>query len=92
MTATGHAPTQRSTLAVFLNDGLAPGPVRDPMAAAGITINGLCILHEEPDLLQAYTDEVIGGPGAFALTCQEHPAFASAMKQKLTREINAPIV
>jgi hypothetical protein len=47
---------------------------------------------EPPDLLQAYTDEVIGGPGAFALTCQDYPAFASAMKQKLTREINAPIV
>jgi len=74
------------------NDGIAPGPIRDRMAAAGITINGLCILHEEPDLLQAYTDEVIGGPGAFALTCQDYPAFASAMKQKLAREVNAPIV
>jgi len=38
---------------------------RDRMAAADITINGLCILHEEPDLLASYTDEVIGGPGAF---------------------------
>ena len=54
------------------NDGIAPGPVRDRMAAAGITINGLCILHEEPDLLQSYTDEVIGGPGAFAVTCQDY--------------------
>jgi hypothetical protein len=74
------------------NDGIAPGPIRDRMAAAGITINGLCILHEEPDLLQSYTDEVIGGPGAFALTCQDYPAFAAAMKQKLARELNAPIV
>jgi hypothetical protein len=74
------------------NDGIASGPIRDRMAAAGITINGLCILHEEPDLLQSYTDEVIGGPGAFALTCQDYPAFAAAMKQKLAREVNAPIV
>jgi hypothetical protein len=74
------------------NDGIAPGPIRDRMAAAGITINGLCILHEEPDLLQSYTDEVIGGPGAFALTCQDYPAFAAAMKHKLAREVNAPIV
>jgi hypothetical protein len=73
------------------NDGIAPGPIRDRMVAAGITINGLCILHEEPDLLQSYTAEVIGGPGAFALTCQDYPAFAAAMKQKLAREINAPI-
>ena len=74
------------------NDGIAPGPVRDRMAAAGITINGLCILHEEPDLLQSYTNEVIGGPGAFAVTCRDYPAFAAAMKQKLARELNAPIV
>jgi Ca-activated chloride channel homolog len=73
------------------NSGLAPGPVRDRMAEAGITINGLCILHEEPDLLESYTREVIGGPGAFAVTCQDYPAFAAAMKQKLARELNIPI-
>ena len=72
------------------NDGIAPGPIRDRMAAAGITINGLCILHEEPDLLASYTDEVIGGPGAFAVTCREYKDFAEAMRQKLTREIKGP--
>jgi Ca-activated chloride channel family protein len=72
------------------NDGIAPGPVRDRMAAAGITINGLCILHEEADLLRSYQAEVIGGPGAFAVTCQDYAAFAAAMKQKLAREI-APV-
>jgi Ca-activated chloride channel homolog len=74
------------------NNGIPPGPVRDRMAAAGITINGLCILHEEPDLLASYTAEVIGGPGAFAVTCQDYAAFAAAMKQKLSREVNVPIV
>jgi Ca-activated chloride channel homolog len=73
------------------NSGIAPGPVRDRMAEAGVTINGLCILHEEPDLLESYTREVIGGPGAFAVTCQDYPAFAEAMKQKLARELNVPI-
>jgi Ca-activated chloride channel homolog len=74
------------------NDGIAPGPVRDRMAAADITINGLCILHEEPDLLTFYTEEVIGGPGAFAVTCREYTDFTEAMRQKLTREIKGPIV
>jgi len=69
------------------NEGTPPGPVRDRMAAAGITINGLCVLHEEPDLLESYTAEVIGGPGAFALPCPDYAGFAAAMKQKLTREI-----
>ena len=74
------------------NDGIAPGPIRDRMAAADITINGLCILHEEPDLLTSYTNEVIGGPGAFAVICREYKDFAEAMRQKLTREIKGPIV
>jgi hypothetical protein len=70
------------------NDGVLPGPIRDDMAAAGITINGLCVLHEEPDLVQSYTAEVIGGPGAFALPCPDYPAFAAAMRLKLLREID----
>jgi hypothetical protein len=74
------------------NDGVAPGPIRDRMVAADITINGLCILHEEPDLLESYTNEVIGGPGAFAVTCREYKDFAEAMRQKLTRETKGPIV
>lgn len=74
------------------NEGISPAPIRDRMAAAGITINGLCILHEEPDLLQSYTADVIGGPGAFAEICPDYPAFAAAMKRKLARELNIPVV
>jgi Ca-activated chloride channel homolog len=74
------------------NDGIAPGPIRDRMAEADITINGLCILHEEPDLLSSYAEEVIGGPGAFAVTCREYKDFTEAMRQKLSREIKGPIV
>lgn len=73
------------------NAGIAPGPVRDRLAAAGITINGLCILHEEPDLLHTYTAEVIGGPGAFAVTCADYPQFGAAMRRKLRRELEVPI-
>ena len=70
------------------NAGIAPGPVRDRLAAAGVTINGLCVLHEEPDLLASYTAEVIGGPGAFAVACQDYDAFADAMRRKLVRELS----
>lgn len=69
------------------NQGAAPGPIRDRLAAAGVTINGLCVLHAEPDLVASYTNEVIGGVGAFALTCQNYDGFAVAMRQKLVREI-----
>jgi Ca-activated chloride channel homolog len=70
------------------NDGTPPGPVRDRLAAAGVTINGLCVLHEEPDLIASYTAEVIGGPNAFVLQCADYDAFADAMRRKLLREIS----
>jgi Ca-activated chloride channel family protein len=69
------------------NAGIDPEPVRDQLVRDGVTINGLCVLHEEPDLVASYTEEVIGGPGAFALQCQDYEGFAVAMRQKLAREI-----
>jgi len=93
---TAPAPARRRIVDVAgdgrSNDGIPPGPVRDRMAGAGITINGLCVLHEEADLLETYTREVIGGPGAFAIACPDYAAFAAAMRQKLAREIaNRPV-
>ena len=69
------------------NAGIDPEPVRDALIALGVTINGLCVLHEELDLVSSYQREVIGGPGAFALQCQDYAGFADAMRQKLVREI-----
>ncbi len=71
------------------NQGILPHVVRDRLVAGGVTINGLCVLHEEPDLLAHYQAEVIGGPGAFAMTCQDFSEFEEAMRQKLRREIIA---
>jgi hypothetical protein len=68
------------------NEGAPPAPIRDRLADAGVTINGLCVLHEEPDLLDSYTREVIGGPGSFVLQCQDYTGFATAMRQKLRQE------
>lgn len=89
------APTEARRIVVDLvgdgrsNAGIDPEPVRDLLVGAGVTINGLCVLHEEPDLLESYRREVIGGPGAFAVPCQDFSGFADAMRQKLTREIAA---
>lgn len=70
------------------NQGIDPGPVRDRLVDAGVTINGLCVLHEEPDLLESYSRDVIGGVGAFALQCQDYAGFEAAMRQKLRQEIS----
>ena len=69
------------------NQGRAPGPVRDIGVAAGVTINGLAVLNEEPDLLEHYMEEVIGGLGSFAMDCPDYAAFAEAIRRKLLREI-----
>lgn len=69
------------------NQGRPPGPVRDIGVAAGVTINALAVLNEEPDLLEHYQAEVIGGPGAFAMHTPDYGAFAEAILRKLLREI-----
>ena len=67
--------------------------------ALGITINGLAILSEVPlpfnpqhthppgGLLKYYEDNVIGGPGAFAIAADTHDAFPSSILNKLIKEI-----
>ena len=72
-----------------------PGPRARPGAdigvAAGVTINGLAVLNEEPDLLEHYLEEVIGGPGSFAMDCPgDIAAFAEAIRRKLLREDRRP--
>ena len=91
MLATLPAPVSRKIIYVAgdgrSNSGVPPGPVRDRLAASGVTINGLCVLHEEPDLLQSYTAEVIGGPSSFAIAVADYAGFAEAMRRKLVQEI-----
>jgi hypothetical protein len=74
------------------NQGRAPGPVRDLAVDAGITINALAILNEEPDLLEHYAAEVIGGPGSFAMSCADYPDFTDAILRKLRREFSGALI
>ncbi len=69
------------------NQGAQPAYVRDAVVAAGIVINGLAILNEDPFLDSYYQDEVIGGTGAFLVTASTYADFADAILQKLIREI-----
>ena len=69
------------------NFGLPPAVARDRIVAAGISINGLAILTEEPWLAAYYRGNVIGGPGAFVLAVQDFRSFADAMLRKLVQEI-----
>jgi hypothetical protein len=74
------------------NAGAEPEPMRDAAALAGITINGLAILRENPGLDRYYAEHVIGGPDAFVMVAEDYDDFARAIRQKLLREIRgAPL-
>ncbi len=61
---------------------------RDRAVQAGIVINGLPILNEEPDLNEHYQSSVIGGEGAFTVPARNYKAFGNAIVSKLVREIS----
>jgi hypothetical protein len=69
------------------NNGRLPTYARDEAVAAGITINGLAILNDEPLLDRYYFANVIGGPGSFVVTTNDYETFAAAILTKLIREI-----
>jgi hypothetical protein len=57
------------------------------LLAQGITINGLAILNEEPELDRYYGESVIGGDEAFVVTAADYDDFARALRAKLVREV-----
>ncbi len=86
------------------NAGRSVLDARTDALAKGITINGLAILSDIPlptnpmhthppgGLLAWYENNVIGGPGAFALAADGFEAFGNSIAAKLIKEIasNAP--
>jgi hypothetical protein len=69
------------------SSGVRPDLARDRVVARGFTVNGLPILTDEPYLDRYYSDNVIGGPGAFMVPARDFTDFAVAIRTKLIREI-----
>src|SRR6478752_7326365 len=82
------------------NSGRPVTEARDQAIARGITINGLAIINDKPNLGYSahtqppgglplyYRQNVIGGPNAFLLVVQDFNTFADAMANKLAKEID----
>ena len=68
--------------------GLSPRRERDRALARGVTINGLAILNEKPDLAAYYAAHVVGGTGAFVVTVDSYEDFAEAIRAKLITELS----
>jgi len=69
------------------NFGVPPVTARDALVKAGITINGLAILSEEPWLDDYYRQNVIGGPASFCAVAKDFDSFADAILRKLLQEV-----
>jgi len=77
------------------NQGRSVQVARDAALAAGITINGLPIINDrpnpfgrvEPPLEEYYTENVIGGEGAFVIRADDFQSFGNAVMAKLIKEI-----
>lgn len=83
------------------NAGRSVVQARDAALEKGITINGLAILSDVPlpsnpwhthppgGLLAWYENNVIGGPGAFAMSAESFEAFGASIASKLIKEISS---
>ncbi len=69
------------------SSGPDPGGPRAMAQAAGVVINGLAIVNEEPDLREYFERSVISGPGAFAVSAADYNAYRKAIRDKLAREV-----
>jgi hypothetical protein len=91
--AAAASPAERAVIDVSgdgaSNQGEPVEEARQAVLAAGVTINGLAIVNEEPDLETYYRSQVIGGPGAFALAANDYEDFSRAILRKLLNEIEA---
>jgi len=82
------------------NSGRPVIEARDDAIARGVTINGLAIINDKPNLGYSahtqppgglplyYQQNVVGGPNSFLLVVKDFNSFADAMAQKLVKEID----
>ena len=82
------------------NSGRSVTQARDQAVSTGLTINGLAIINDSPNLGYSghshppgglenyYRQNVIGGPNAFVLVVEDFKSFADAMANKPAKEID----
>ena len=68
-------------------NGLPAAVGRDQAVAQGVTVNGLPILEGLLWLNEFFTNNVIGGPGAFSIPARGFRDIYIAIRKKLIREI-----
>ncbi|MEL7013886.1 MAG: DUF1194 domain-containing protein [Pseudomonadota bacterium] len=74
------------------NDRYGPREAYRHFNLAGVTVNGLVVLGDEPDVAEYYLTEVLHGAQAFMITAAGYEDFRAAMTRKLYREVSNLVV
>ena len=69
------------------NEGRLPRDIWENLAAAQITVNALVIEESVPGLTGYFEEEVIMGPGSFAVTANTFDDYPEQIVRKLFREL-----
>jgi hypothetical protein len=73
------------------NNGYRPHEAWGMPAMASVTVNALVIEGSDPDVLDYYVSQVIGGAGAFVEIAAGFEDYAVAIRRKLLRELTIPV-
>ncbi|MFN5997257.1 MAG: DUF1194 domain-containing protein [Paracoccaceae bacterium] len=74
------------------NEGISVARTYEREDFSGITVNGLAIGEHEDGILHYYFTEVIRGPGAFVETAARQADYPAAIRRKLLRELQGPMI
>ncbi len=72
------------------NQGRDTGKARDAAHALGVTINGIAIETIGQGVADFYREELVT-PGGFVMAARGHGDYARAIREKILRELAAPI-
>ncbi|MDP3197762.1 DUF1194 domain-containing protein [Tabrizicola sp.] len=74
------------------NDGISVARTYEREDFTGITVNGLAVGEHEADIVRYYQTEVIRGPGAFVELAPRQSDYPDALRRKLLRELQGPMI
>lgn len=74
------------------NEGISVRRTYEREDFSGITVNGLAVGEHEADILYYYHTEVIHGPGAFVESAPRQEDYPEAIRRKLLRELESPMI
>ncbi len=74
------------------NEGISVRTAYERADFTGVTVNALAVGEHEQDVARYFRDEVIRGPGAFVEVAPRQVDYPGAIRRKLLRELEGPMI